>query len=308
MQTFRANGKLLIAGEYFVLDGAKAFALPTQRGQTLQIEKINQDYLQNSCHWISRDINDNIWFECTFDARNLAIQISTDEAVATRLLKMLAYAKSIHPSFLNENGLKITTKLEFERDWGLGSSSTLICTIAKWAEVNAFDLLFNSMKGSGYDIACGMTDQPIFYEINQRKPIVTPIDFRPSFLENIYFVHLRKKQNSREGIARYREKAKENKALIDDMSALSEAMSQAKHLVDFNQLMQEHEQIVSSAIELPRAKDLYFKDYPFGEVKSLGAWGGDFVMVTSDTHWQKTLNYFHKKDFTTILPYSKMIL
>ena len=38
-QTFYSNGKLLITGEYLVLDGAKAFALPTKFGQNLIIEK-----------------------------------------------------------------------------------------------------------------------------------------------------------------------------------------------------------------------------------------------------------------------------
>ena len=32
-QTFYSNGKLLITGEYVVLDGAKALALPTKFGQ-----------------------------------------------------------------------------------------------------------------------------------------------------------------------------------------------------------------------------------------------------------------------------------
>ena len=38
---FYSNGKLLITGEYLVLDGAKAFALPTKFGQNLIVEKGN---------------------------------------------------------------------------------------------------------------------------------------------------------------------------------------------------------------------------------------------------------------------------
>ena len=34
-KTFYSNGKLLITGEYVVLDGAKALALPTKYGQNL---------------------------------------------------------------------------------------------------------------------------------------------------------------------------------------------------------------------------------------------------------------------------------
>jgi hypothetical protein len=39
---FYSNGKLLITGEYLVLDG-KAFALPTKKGQNLIIEDGNNN-------------------------------------------------------------------------------------------------------------------------------------------------------------------------------------------------------------------------------------------------------------------------
>ena len=42
-----------------------------------------------------------------------------------------------------------------------------------------------------------------------------------------------------------------------------------------------------------------------GEIKSLGAWGGDFILATSD---ENPSTYFKAKGFETILPYSEMIL
>ena len=304
MQTFRANGKLLISGEYFVLDGATALAVPTQKGQTLQVEKSNT----NDIHWQSQLIDGSVWFECRFDANTLAISYQTDEAVAIRLMKMLRYAKSENSNFLIENGLKITTRLEFQQDWGLGSSSTLVCTIAKWAKVDAFQLLFNSMKGSGYDIACGMTDAPLLYQIKQQTPKVQKVNFKPSFSNQLYFVHLGKKQNSREGIARYREKSALQQLPISTINDLTKAFLEVNDIASFNKIIFEHEQIVANIIELPRAKDLFFKDYTYGEIKSLGAWGGDFILVSSDTNFKFTKEYFTQKGFSTILPYSKMIL
>lgn len=35
----RANGKLLLTGEYLVLDGALSLAFPTRKGQTLLAKK-----------------------------------------------------------------------------------------------------------------------------------------------------------------------------------------------------------------------------------------------------------------------------
>lgn len=302
--TFRANGKLLISGEYFVLDGAKAFAVPTQKGQTLIVSPLDENYML----WQSWTLDGRLWFECQLNVIDLKILTTSDENIAHRLVLMLKNAKIQNPAFLLKNGLKVVTHLEFQRDWGLGSSSTLICLIAKWAKVDAFQILFHSMKGSGYDIACGMTDTPLFYEIHQQNPTIEPTVFLPDFTEHLYFVHLGKKQNSREGIARYREKAAKNQLPINEISALSKEISIAKNLQIFNRLLLKHEQIVSRIIELPRAKTLYFPDFHYGEIKSLGAWGGDFVLISSDIGFEKIKKYFHSKKYPICIPYDKMIL
>ena len=39
-QTFYSNGKLLLTGEYVVLDGAKALAVPTRFGQNLIVASV----------------------------------------------------------------------------------------------------------------------------------------------------------------------------------------------------------------------------------------------------------------------------
>ena len=56
---YYSNGKLLITGEYLVLDGAKAFALPTKFGQNLIVEKGNNEAI----NWKSYDADGSIWFE-----------------------------------------------------------------------------------------------------------------------------------------------------------------------------------------------------------------------------------------------------
>ena len=47
MNSFHANGKLLISGEYVVLDGGLALAIPTKKGQFLHFEPTNHSIL----HW-----------------------------------------------------------------------------------------------------------------------------------------------------------------------------------------------------------------------------------------------------------------
>jgi hypothetical protein len=78
-------------------------------------------------------------------------------------------------------------------------------------------------------------------------------------------------------------------------------------LEEFDELMEEHEELVQSVLKQPRAKERLFSDY-WGTVKSLGAWGGDFVLVTSNEPEEKTRQYFAEKGFDTVIAYDEMIL
>lgn len=307
MKEFRANGKLLLSGEYFVLDGATSLAVPTMLGQRMTVEA--QSKGKSLIHWQSFTVEQECWFEATYQIEDFTILKTTNEDAALLLQKMLRFAYSSNPDFVAKGeSYSVKTYLEFPRVYGLGSSSTLVCLIAKWANINPFELLFSSMKGSGYDIACGMTDGAITYELIGKQPIFKSVDFHPSFTENIYFIHLNQKQNSREGIARYREKAANQAIPLDTITTLTKQFLSSKTLKAFNQYIGQHEKIVASTIELPRAKNLYFSDYKHGEVKSLGAWGGDFVMATSDVSEKETKAYFLSKGFNTIFSWDELIL
>jgi mevalonate kinase len=306
---YYSNGKLLLTGEYLVLDGAKSLAIPSSFGQDLIVEKIKEPQII----WGSFTATGECWFEAVFDLPKLRLVNCTFNSdkegsadfIAETLLDILKEARNLNSDFLNsENGFVVKTELTFPRDWGLGSSSTLINSIASWANVDAFKLLWNSFKGSGYDIACAQNDTPIFYQLENKKPIVAQVDFNPEFKENLFFVHLNQKQDSKEGIAKFRESGQNFQNEIEQISKISERFLKVKSITDFNKLIIEHEQIISSIIKLKPVKDKLFPDY-FGEIKSLGAWGGDFVLATGNS---STPAYFKNKGFETILTYSEMIL
>ncbi len=306
---YYSNGKLLLTGEYLVLDGAKAFAVPTKFGQNLVIEKITEPQII----WGSFTNTGECWFEAVFDLKKLrlvsatfnSIKEGSAELIAETLLEILKEAKRLNSNFLNvDHGFVVKTELNFPRNWGLGSSSTLINSIANWAKIDAFQLLWNSFKGSGYDIACAQNDAPIFYQIKNKQPLVQQIDFDPTFKENLFFIHLNQKQDSKEGIAKFRESNQGFSKEITRISAISDEFTSAKTIEDFNILIEEHEQIISSIIKLKPVKEKLFPDFS-GAVKSLGAWGGDFVLATGNAN---TPNYFKNKGFETILTYSEMIL
>ena len=297
-KTYYSHGKLLITGEYLVLDGATALAIPTGKGQSLNIQERDGTGVM----WTSLDENGNVWFEAAFDSE-FRIDHSTDEKIAHTLLDILQKARKLNPEFLAENKLhEVTTQLEFPANWGLGSSSTLINNIAQWAAVNAFTLLTNSFGGSGYDIAAAQAEQPIFYTKLNQQPEVKPVALSWDFQDQLFFVHLNKKQDSKLGIARYREK-KVTKAQLQQISDITHKLLLCYHLSDFERLMESHERIISTIMELPTVKEQLFSGYS-GIVKSLGAWGGDFVLVTGNASDHV---YFKKKGYTTIISFSEMI-
>ena len=44
---FRSNGKILLSGEYFIIDGAKAIGIPCNKGQRIKINKIKMRILSH---------------------------------------------------------------------------------------------------------------------------------------------------------------------------------------------------------------------------------------------------------------------
>ena len=302
-QTFYSNGKLLLTGEYLVLDGAKALALPTKMGQNLQV--VTHD--KPTISWKSFDADGTIWFE---DELELDAIINYKEAaessVKNTLLTILHHAHLLQPSFFQETvGYQIETALTFPKKWGLGTSSTLINNLAQWLKIDAFELLNNSFGGSGYDIACAQNDTPIFYQLENQKPNVTPLDFQPEFVTNLYFVYLNQKQSSKNAIAAYYNKKHEKlKQNIANINKLSDAVATAKNIKSFANALQLHENELSAILELLTVQEALFSDFD-GVVKSLGAWGGDFILAIA---LEDPTAYFSSKGYSTIIPYKEMIL
>ena len=310
MQSYFSNGKLLITGEYVVLDGALSLAIPTKYGQRMEVEFRDSEETNNTLTWYSIDSDGETWYREEFlikesstnQSRSVSLnptELCNINTVSDKLVEILNKACAMNSWFLEGGSYTVRTYLDFPNNWGLGSSSTLICNIAKWAEVDAFELLDASFGGSGYDIAVGMMGGDILY----RSPEMWEgYVFSPAFKEQLYFVYLNEKQNSREGIAMYKQKAR-NAKLIERISALTEELIACQYFDGFQQLIIEHESLIASQIEIPTVKEKLFADYPFA-IKSLGAWGGDFILACGD---ENTPKYFKEKGYDTVLSYAELI-
>ncbi|PTX41687.1 mevalonate kinase [Christiangramia gaetbulicola] len=306
MQVFRSNGKLLITGEYAVLDGAKSLAVPTTKGQSLEVSEGETGLIS----WKSLDENDNIWFESDFRINEgdfqplLNLDKPEDKETAKRLQQLLRSCFRMNPAAFSDKGYSITTKLDFNRKWGLGTSSTLVNNLAQWLQVDAYKLLEESFGGSGYDIAVAKSDLPITYQLTANGPAAYTADFDPPFKDQLFFVYLNRKQNSREAIAHYRNTPKEDiQGLTEKISGITEQIITSENILEFRMLLQAHEMLIAKAINTPRIKEELFPDYP-GLIKSLGGWGGDFILATGGEEEQE---YFKKKGYDTIFSYKDLI-
>ena len=276
-------------------------ALPTKFGQDLVVEEGSN----NEIIWTSFDADKTSWFDAIITFEEIKNKILGNDQVKNTLIEILHEAFLLNPNFIeNSKGYKVTTNLTFPRNWGLGTSSTLINNISQWLGIDAFELLKNSFGGSGYDISCAQNNKPLLYQLVVGKPIVEVVDFNPSFKENIYFVYLNQKQNSRIAIENYRAKKSDLVDQISEITTFTKNICFATNLKSFQTQLEKHETIVSEILEIKTVKEMLFSDFD-GTIKSLGAWGGDFVMVVSN---ENPKDYFKSKGFDVVLTYEEMIL
>lgn len=293
-----------MTGEYGVLDGAKAIALPTKFGQHL----VSKPTKSSDLIWESRDMHGKIWFKAQISLFDFSAVETSDTAKAKVLEKLLKNAVRLNSEFLSKwNGFKVETKLEFPLDWGLGSSSTLSHLVGQWADVHPILLHFKTYAGSGYDVACAGADAPIEYQLVDHDVHYSEIDFLPIFKDRLYFIHLGRKQSSAEAIEYYTRQVKQKKSFAKALTGISEKIVSAKSLKNFCALLDEHEDIVSEQLQLKTVKAELFSDFK-GSIKSLGAWGGDFVLAASELGTDAVKQYFSSRGYGTVLTWDELIV
>ncbi|MCJ7934356.1 MAG: GYDIA family GHMP kinase [Chryseobacterium sp.] len=299
MNAIFSPGKLMLTSEYFAIDGALVLAVPTKLGQEFFFEE--KDDHQFLIHWEAFHQN-KLWLTAVMDYKNWQIQETNIPASAEFILKTLKNVQQLsNIRFTNDCSYHLKTNLQFPADFGLGSSSTLMNNLAEWAEVDPFYLNTISLGGSGYDIAVAKEKSAVLF---QSKPEIQyeKVDFSPSFKNELIFIHLNQKQDSREGISFYKSKPKSQK-LVHEFSDITKKILLCNELEKFSELMMIHEHKIADFLEILTVKEKIFSDCP-SFVKSLGAWGGDFVMSAKFRGFK---DYFWEKGFTSVFEWSDII-
>ncbi|WPO90708.1 GYDIA family GHMP kinase [Chryseobacterium sp. YR459] len=299
MNAIFSPGKLMLTSEYFAIDGALVLAVPTKLGQEFFFEEKEDG--KSLIYWEAYHQN-KLWLKAVIDYKNWQILETNIPSSAEFIVKTLKNVQQLSITKFKTNlTYQLKTNLQFPADYGLGSSSTLMNNLAEWAEIDPFHLNTISLGGSGYDIAVAKEKSAVLF---QSKPEIKyeKVDFNPSFKNELVFIHLNQKQDSREGINFYKSK-KKSPELVDEFSDITKKIMLCNELECFSELMMIHEHKIADFLEISTVKEKIFSDCP-SFVKSLGAWGGDFVMSAKFGDYK---NYFWEKGFPTVFEWENII-
>lgn len=292
---YTASGKLLLFGEYFVLKGSPCFAVPLKFGQNLKVR-------YNGAPGVSWEVHDPYgqWIKVQFNEK-LEVLEATDKKQASQIREVLRILQKSKPD-INWNGLSFHFSIDFDRAFGFGTSSTFLSLLAQWSGVSAYDLLAHTFGGSGYDIAAAQESKAFTYTIDDR--IIDRLEINENIQRQVLFVYLGNKQKSASEVQRFSSLS----VSVEQMETMRKIVGEAtecEEIEAWEALMEKSENLLSSVLKTEKVKEKLFSDYPYS-IKSLGAWGGDFVMATC-RNTEEAKAYFQKKNKQPVFLYKELI-
>jgi mevalonate kinase len=303
MQRFYAPGKLMLTGEYLVLKGAGSISIPLNRGQRLEVSTANGPSV---LEWTAK-VEGKHWFEAKYIIPDLAIGNTADFSKAQNLRSILMASRKLNPSFLTHSSLiKAASDIDFNIDWGFGSSSSLLVNIARWASVDPLELHFRVSEGSGYDVAVATAEAPILYRLINGKPDIKRVDFAADFRDSIFFAYLGKKRNSSQAVSEFLKNYQLKDKHMLELDKINDGVLNSTSIAEFSAFIKRHEALLSEVLKLQPIARRHFDDFD-GAVKSLGAWGGDFALFVSEKPHAYVKNYLNQKRLPVWFMYRQLI-
>ena len=200
---YYSRGKFLLTGEYLVLYGAKALAVPLKPGQRMIVHETSEPGI---IQWETY-VTGKLWFKGTFKLEGMEILDASDQQTALFILDLLKASSRLQPLLIiDKQGFNIVNQIDFDIRWGLGSSSTLVSNMAWWLGISPLKLYRELYQGSGYDVFCARADSPILYQLKGEVPVFMETGFNPAFSDHLYFVYLGRKQDSQQSVDQFRNK------------------------------------------------------------------------------------------------------
>lgn len=288
-EKYYSHGKFLLTAEYLVMAGAQAIVLPVNLGQYLRASFTSEDEIS----WKSYYRGD-LWFEATFYPFTLEIQTASDYERAEYLQDLLKVASLLSSKMPEVQGLHITTALEFDPSWGMGSSSTLMVNVARLFDVSAFDIHKALSKGSGFDIAAGMTGMPFYFRLQKNQRKIVPARLPDLFYQHAFFVYSGHKADSQKAVNVFHQKQQDLKMPVKYINEITAQFAEVETFEELSRITSEHEIFMEEVLGM-KSPLRRFADYPYG-MKSLGAWDGDFFLALHPGDKSEVERYFYHKE------------
>jgi len=284
MRSYFATGKVMLTGEYLVMNGFDCIALPSKLGQWMHVWDFETP--QGSPDFIiyqAKDINDNVWFETKIILPNFEI-MDPAQVENIQVDRLVGILKMADVEFWQEGkSYRIETQLEFERVWGLGSSSTLVKLFADFLHLDPLNIQFEIFGGSGYDVAIAQLQKPMVYSLTPDNSNWKYWKLDKSLTENWHVVFYGEKMDSRSSVSAVQDAL--NDIAEDDFytaqfDKILEMSKSATDIISLESSLEMYQMLLAQALFMPTTYDLLgIKPVNKGLCKWLGAWGGDMILI-----------------------------
>jgi mevalonate kinase len=246
------------------------------------------------------------WFSATIKIPELKILKTSDPIVSKRLVTILKAMMNLKTGFLNGNSsLMIKTSLDFNPQWGMGSSSSLLANLSAWAEIDPWLLFSKVSVGSGYDVVAASMKDPFLFQRSGQAHSALRVTLSPSITSHLYFVYTGSKKKTDAAVEEYRKLPAPDARVLKRISVITTELAVTDDLKVFQELIEEHENILSNHLEFEPVKQKHFSDFR-GSVKSLGAWGGDFLLFVDQGTPRDMHEYLMMKGLEVYYPYHEL--
>lgn len=294
MQSYYAPGKILLVGEYAVTKGFEGLAVPVKTGQWMDVWEFNSPgNAEDRLIFNALDLHGSTWFSESFDieflkrnSANYADAPSTNASTDSEDSHLLKVLTLVSPNFWKPGkSYRFETRLEFDRNSGLGSSSTFIELVCRYFKLDPFQVQDKVFGGSGYDVAIAAVQKPLIFWRTESDIHFRQWSLNPELTKDWKVVFLGNKVNSRTSTSQVND-------MLDDLAKdenyqmqiqkIIEIVRDAKELMAVETGIEMYQMFLSQLLGLVTPYTFFgVKPLPRGVCKWLGAWGGDMLLVNS---------------------------
>ncbi len=276
----------MLCGEYAVIIGVEALALPVSLGQWMYVWEFDSPGGGDRLIWEAKEKDGSTWLNESF-----ALPLETMEAETEKSSERDRSREVLHSmlSMVAEGfwktgkSYRIETQLEFDRSSGLGSSSTMVANFARFAGLDAQKVQQKVLGGSGYDVAVAELGKGLVFWKNAEVANWDAWKLSADLTSKWKIVFLGKKQNSRNALADVKGKLMEiekDDFLMHQLQQVCAAVKMANQVPMLEAGLEMWQAILAMSLGLETPYQ-HFKFQPTkgGLCKWLGAWGGDMLLI-----------------------------